>query len=74
MERGVELLEWQPKDEWDLLCKFLGKEKPEVRFPMLNEAAFMRMVKIFLTVRGLAAWVVMLGAPVVAAYAYMVLK
>ena len=31
------LLEFDLKEGWDPLCAFLGKEKPEVPFPRLNE-------------------------------------
>ena len=33
------LLDFQLEDGWDPLCNFLGKEKPEVPFPRLNEGA-----------------------------------
>ena len=33
------LLDFQLEDGWDPLCNFLGKQKPEVPFPRLNEGA-----------------------------------
>ncbi|RDW64652.1 hypothetical protein BP6252_10303 [Coleophoma cylindrospora] len=31
------LLEWEPKDGWEPLCKFLGKPVPEEPFPYANK-------------------------------------
>lgn len=33
------LLEWSVEDGWEPLCKFLGKEVPDVPFPRTNDAA-----------------------------------
>lgn len=33
------LLEWGVEDGWEPLCKFLGKEVPDVEFPRTNDAA-----------------------------------
>ena len=30
------LLEWKVQDGWEPLCKFLGKEVPEGKFPHIN--------------------------------------
>jgi hypothetical protein len=31
------LLEWEPKDGWEPLCKFLNKPVPEIPFPYANK-------------------------------------
>ena len=31
------LLEWHPRDGWEPLCEFLGKEVPEGEFPKVNQ-------------------------------------
>lgn len=38
-EQGRELLEFNVKEGWEPLCKFLGKEVPETPFPRTNEQA-----------------------------------
>lgn len=34
------LLEWHPRDGWEPLCAFLGKEVPEGEFPKVNQGNF----------------------------------
>ena len=34
------LLQWHPRDGWEPLCKFLGKEVPEGEFPKVNQGDF----------------------------------
>jgi hypothetical protein len=34
------LLEWHPKDGWEPLCEFLGREVPEGEFPKVNQGNF----------------------------------
>lgn len=34
------LLEWHPRDGWEPLCEFLGKEIPEGEFPKVNQGDF----------------------------------
>jgi hypothetical protein len=34
------LLEWHPRDGWQPLCEFLGKEVPEGEFPKVNQGDF----------------------------------
>lgn len=34
------LLQWHPRDGWEPLCDFLGKEVPEGEFPKVNQGDF----------------------------------
>ena len=34
------LLEFHPRDGWEVLCKFLGKEVPKEPFPYINKGNF----------------------------------
>lgn len=34
------LLEWHPRDGWEPLCEFLGKDVPEGEFPKVNQGDF----------------------------------
>ena len=36
-DQGREFLEFEVKDGWELLCKFLGKEIPGKTFPHVND-------------------------------------
>ncbi|RDW70978.1 hypothetical protein BP6252_07541 [Coleophoma cylindrospora] len=60
-KRGKEVLEFQPKEGWEPLCKFLGKPVPSEPFPRLNEKAAFAMVKRIFILRGVDSWTV-LGA------------
>ena len=42
VERWGDLLEWQPEDGWEPLCKFLGVDVPEVEFPHANQTEAFR--------------------------------
>ncbi|KAF6232581.1 hypothetical protein HO173_009249 [Letharia columbiana] len=67
------LLDFRLEDGWGPLCEFLGKEKPDVPFPRLNEGAAlaerfkefqkrsMLLVLRNLTLVGVSAWVVLLA-------------
>lgn len=56
-KRGREILEYKPKDGMAPLCKFLGaKEISNEKLPATNDKAQMQMLKNFLLVRGLLAW------------------
>jgi len=54
--RGREVLEWQPEDGWEPLCRFLGRKVPDVPFPKLNESAEIQELTKFLVKRGLWLW------------------
>ncbi len=67
------LLEFKFKDGWEPLCRFLGKEVPDVEFPHINDskameekigivlkAAALRLLKNVALVGG-SVWVVILG-------------
>lgn len=71
--RGKEVLEWEPEDGWEALCRFLGRETPEQPFPRLNESAEIATLKAVLGRRGLWAWARMLGAVAVFAASVMAL-
>lgn len=34
------LLEWHPKEGWEPLCEFVGKDVPEGEFPKVNQGNF----------------------------------
>lgn len=70
-KRDRPVLEFQASDGYPALCKFLGKPLPpvDVKFPHLNDAANMRLVKRILVIRGLVSWVA-LGASAWAAWKY----
>ncbi|CAI7612755.1 unnamed protein product [Penicillium glandicola] len=61
-KRGREVLEHEPKDGWEPLCTFLGKETPENEpYPHRNDASEIRMVKWILYTRGIVSWLVVVG-------------
>ncbi|KKK19295.1 hypothetical protein AOCH_000608 [Aspergillus ochraceoroseus] len=64
-KRGREVLEFEPRDGWASLCKFLGKEAPgdddDEPFPHRNDASEIRMVQIVLYARGGLSWVALAG-------------
>ncbi|KAJ3573899.1 hypothetical protein NPX13_g4537 [Xylaria arbuscula] len=57
-KRGREVLEWQPRDGWEPICKFLDKPMPpaSVPFPHCNDKQAMARVKAIFMVRGLCCW------------------
>ncbi|KAJ5919403.1 hypothetical protein N7466_010346 [Penicillium verhagenii] len=60
--RGREVLEHEPKDGWEPICQFLGKETPENEpYPHRNDAAEVRMIKRILYARGIVSWLVLIG-------------
>lgn len=42
------LLVWHPRDGWDPLCKFLGKEVPAEPVPRVNDGDFTAKIFTFL--------------------------
>ncbi|KKK27042.1 hypothetical protein ARAM_001138 [Aspergillus rambellii] len=64
-KRGREVLEFEPRDGWASLCKFLGKQAPgdddDEPFPHRNDASEIRMVQIVLYARGGLSWVALAG-------------
>jgi hypothetical protein len=68
-DKGVELLEWEPTDGWEPICKFLGVPIPEQDFPHVNDTATMKMVHKILVARGLLTWAAAFAVPIVAWWA-----
>ena len=64
--RGKQVLEWEPEDGWEPLCKFLGREVPSHLFPRTNETVEIAKLKVVLIKKGLLAWAGVLGATLVA--------
>lgn len=63
-KRGREVLEFEPRDGWEPLCKFLEKDAPtDEPFPHRNDASEVRMVVRILYVRGAISWLA-LGAAI----------
>ncbi|KAJ5772585.1 hypothetical protein N7520_003114 [Penicillium odoratum] len=61
-KRGREVLEHEPQDGWEPLCKFLGKEVPENEpYPHLNDAAEIRKITRILYGRGILSWIALIG-------------
>ena len=63
------LLEYRLGDDWEPLCRFLGKEVPEKPFPRINETAeFAERIQIVMklamrrAVWNAAPWIVGTGA------------
>lgn len=67
--RGKEVLEWEPDDGWEPLCKFLGYEIPTQPFPVTNDTTEIEQLKVVLIKRGLLAWAGVVGFVAVAAIA-----
>ncbi|KAI1776440.1 hypothetical protein F4818DRAFT_380566 [Hypoxylon cercidicola] len=57
-KRNRPVLEWQPHEGWEPICKFLGKPvpPPEVPFPHINDHKEMQRLKVIVVARGLLAW------------------
>ncbi|KAF2759867.1 hypothetical protein EJ05DRAFT_312327 [Pseudovirgaria hyperparasitica] len=68
-KHGKEVLEWEPADGYEPICKFLGKDVPAEPFPRTNETADILFIQKFLLVRGLAYWLAALATPVAVFYA-----
>ncbi|KAI0130002.1 hypothetical protein BJ170DRAFT_618409 [Xylariales sp. AK1849] len=60
-KRNIEVLEFQPEQGWAPLCKYLGKEIPDMDFPRLNEKKAVTIIKAILVTRGLLAYLVFGG-------------
>jgi hypothetical protein len=63
-ERKIDLLEWQPSDGWEPICKYLGKPVPDEPFPVTNDTTMMKILMWFATIRGLLAWSALFSVPV----------
>ena len=64
--RGKEVVEWEPEDGWEPLCKFLGCEVPDEAFPRTNETVEIAKLKCVLVRKGLVVWAGIMGAVLVA--------
>lgn len=61
-KRGREVLEFEPKDGWEPLCAFIGKDAPKNEpFPHRNDAAEVRMLVRILYARGVISWLALGG-------------
>ncbi|KAJ5126435.1 hypothetical protein N7448_005736 [Penicillium atrosanguineum] len=71
-KRVRKVLEFEPRDGWESLCTFIGKERPEDEpFPHRNDAAEVRMITRILYARGAISWLV-LGGMVFGAVSWLV--
>lgn len=71
-KRGRKVVEFEPKDGWEPLCKLVGKEAPKgVAFPHVNDASEVKMVVKILYTRGVVSWGV-LGAALYAAGRWLI--
>ena len=70
---GKKVLEWEPDDGWEPLCKFLGCPIPDEPFPRTNETAEIEKLKVVLMKKGLWAWggVIAVAATVAIITTYM---
>lgn len=57
-----QLLEYQPSMGWGPLSEFLDRPEPDVPFPRVNEAAFLRNVKRLAMGLGSLVWICLLVA------------
>jgi len=73
-DKGVELLEWKPEMGWAKLCAFLDVEVPQVPFPRVNDTRTLRLVILFLCLRGAAAWALALGCFGAVVFGVMMLR
>lgn len=56
-KRGRDVLEFEPKDGWEPLCRILGKPAPKDEpFPHLNDASQIRLLVRILYARGAISW------------------
>ncbi|KAK7741749.1 hypothetical protein SLS53_004812 [Cytospora paraplurivora] len=55
-KRGREVLEFQAEDGWKPICDLLGARVPATAYPRMNDQKTMRIVKIFIIVRGMLHW------------------
>ena len=54
--RGKQVLEWEPEDGWEPICRLLGYDEPDAPFPRVNETAEIEKLKSVLVIKGLKAW------------------
>ena len=54
--RGKQVLEWEPDDGWESLCRFLECKVPDEPFPRTNETAEIKKLQFVLVKNGLWAW------------------
>lgn len=59
--RGRDILEWEPSDGWEPLCRFIERAVPREDFPKTNEAAEIEKVRLVLLKKGLWAWAQAVG-------------
>lgn len=64
------LLEFHPRDGWEPLCKFLGKEPPKEPFPFINKGRYApNLIKVAITIKLIKIsfpYLVVLGAALLA--------
>jgi hypothetical protein len=65
-KNGSPVLEWQPEQGWEPICKFLDKPMPQEPFPRLNDENTIRVLRAVLVTRGLMSWAALLASPVLA--------
>lgn len=58
------LLEFQASDGWELLARFLGKEKPDRKFPRMNDSKATNGLIMSFVINGVGVWVGILVAMV----------
>jgi hypothetical protein len=61
-----QIIEWQPEQGWEPLCKFLDKPVPDKPFPRLNDEKAIKTLTYILVARGLLAWAALLSSPALA--------
>jgi hypothetical protein len=68
---GKQVLEWQPEQGWEPICKFLDKPVPQKPFPRMNDENTMKALWTVLVTRGLLSWAVLLASPVLAYWGWV---
>ncbi|KAF2716505.1 hypothetical protein K431DRAFT_235223 [Polychaeton citri CBS 116435] len=66
--RRKQVLEWEPSHGWEPLCRFLGRDIPQVPIPMADTRVCLEDVKRSLVLKGLAVWIGILLLFAAAAY------
>lgn len=60
--KNKDVLVWEPKDGWEPICQFVGREAPKGQpFPHLNDGPTMQMLQRFLLIRGVLSWIAIIG-------------
>jgi hypothetical protein len=65
-KNGKTILEWQPAQGWEPICKFLDKPVPQKPFPRLNDENAVKTLITILVTRGLLSWAALLASPALA--------